>query len=277
MRTVINIPVGLIRDHKDSRRRMELLSFAVAIKMAYSNSCLTDVHPAKVRRLMHCSHPKAVQLISDAKESPLFTVYGKAGNLRVNSFRDKTEKTACNGRKYTSDWCYKLEIKDYSLRELVASMREILLENVIYAKERQVNNASSEGCATPVAVTQSNLANAAGVSRSSVQNILKAMKQKGKDPVASKSRIVRVLDHVNDSTAGEFLKSTHRRGIITYCMVGFLMMPCLYSILGSGESARFQHVIHNYRKSALNSNPNPEKGQNNAFDVFSSHLMDAYN
>lgn len=247
MRKNLNIPINLINKYKGSKRGLELLSFAIAIKMAHSNSCFTYYTYAKVRRLLRCSHPKAVQILKDAQNSELFYCDASQSFLRANSFKDKNPKKSKGGREYTSDWCYKLEIKDYSLRELVSTLREILLENVIYAKERQLNNAWNINGANPVAVTQTNLGNAVGVSRVTAQNILKKIKSRGTDLKKSNAVIKPILSHANDETIREYKKITHSKGLITYCMVGFIVLPCLYSILGENESCRFQHIIYNHR------------------------------
>lgn len=125
---ILNIPIDIIKRYKASKAEKELLAFAIGIKCLYSNSVLTDVTPYKVMKLFHVSHDKAKRLINGAlNDSFLFSV--KGGSFLANTFKSKEIKRSI-GRTpfiYTSDYCYKLNKKEYSIRMLVHELNCIML------------------------------------------------------------------------------------------------------------------------------------------------------
>lgn len=79
-------------------------------------------------KLFHVSHDKAKRLINGAlNDSFLFSV--KGGSFLANTFKSKEIKRSI-GRTpfiYTSDYCYKLNKKEYSIRMLVHELNCIML------------------------------------------------------------------------------------------------------------------------------------------------------
>ena len=244
----LNIPIELLTRYKTSKERKELLAFAIGIKCLHSNSVLLDVSIKKVMKLFHVSNGKAKRLLHDAKNSELFDYSLEHNQLRVNSFKDKTVKTARNGLKYTSDYCYKLEKKPYSIAELCKLINEILIEYAINAVDRDNFPPRGNCRGSNQALTQKKLGNIAGISRSSVQRLTKRLADNGTIK-KTKATMKMVISKVNECTLSAWQKLTGLKKIILnpHDGSGWIVKPCEYSILNRSITDRFQHVIYNHR------------------------------
>ena len=200
--------------------------------------------------LFHVAYAKAKRLLHDAKNDDLFTYSVEFNQLRVNTFKDKTVKTARNGLKYTSDYCYKLEKKHYSIAELYRQINEILVEHAINAVDRDNFPQGGNGsrCGSNQALTQKKLGNIAGISRQSVQRLTKRLADNGTIR-KTRATMKMVISKVNEYTLSAWQKLTGLKRIILnpHDGSGWIVKPCEYSILNRSVTDRFQHVIYDHR------------------------------
>lgn len=248
----LNIPIDLIKDNKASKSRKELLAFAIGIKCLHSNSVLTDVSTVKIMKLFHVSHAKAKRLLDEAKESALFSYDPTFNQLKVKSFKDKSYKVSKTGVRYISDYCYKLDVKDYSIGELCHTLTKILLMNAIHAVQldkllKSGDKFVNTSCAYPKGLNVRKLASVAGIGLSSASRMLKEMWQCEQiDRTRCHAKLV--ISCVNEQTIKEWNKATankkffHNRKDNT----GWVFMPSEYSLRDS--SYKFVHVIYNHNK-----------------------------
>lgn len=252
----INIPIELLTKYKNTKERKELLAFAIGIKCLHRNSVLLDVSIKKVMTLFHVSNGKAKRLLNDAKNSELFTYSVEHNQLRVNSFKDKTIKTARNGLKYTSDYCYKLEKKPYTIAELCRTINEVLVEYAINAVDRDNFPKGGTRYGSNKALTQKKLGNIAGISRSSVQRLTKRLADGG---IIRKTRATMkmVISKVNEYTLSAWQRISGLKRVIVnpHDGSGWIVKPCEYSILNRRITDRFQHVIYDHRSRITSFHP----------------------
>lgn len=251
----LNIPLSLLAQYK-TKERKEILAFSICIKCRYSNSVLLDVSPKKVMAEFHVAHGKAKRLIEGAKNSPLFSYSEELNQLTAITYKDRSVKRAKNGMSYSSDYCYKLEKKPYSIGEMTKLISEILIENAINAVERDnLNQRGNSCCGSDKSLTQKKLGNIAGISRSSAQRLTKRLADRG---IISKTRAVAkmVISRVNEFTVSEWRRLTGLKRFILNPKdgSGWIVKPCSYSILNRSVTDSFQHVIydHKARISAVN-------------------------
>lgn len=258
----LNIPIVLVKRYKASKAEKELLAFAIGIKCLYSNSVLTNVTPYKVMRLFHVSHDKAKHLIDGARnDSSLFTVTGN--NLLVKTFKSKEIKKSRgrNPYKYTSDYCYKLNKKDYSIRVLVRELNRIMLLCAVNSIDRDNfplrsgKPQNKKRCALTKDLTLHKLGNISGVSKSTAHRLMNDMYQNGIITKTS-ARGEMVIHSVNAVTVEEWRKRTGRKHFIYNPKdgSGWIVTPCSYSICDRGTTERYKHVIYNYKKRLQASN-----------------------
>lgn len=258
---ILNIPIDIIKRYKASKAEKELLAFAIGIKCLYSNSVLTDVTPYKVMKLFHVSHDKAKRLINGAlNDSFLFSV--KGGSFLANTFKSKEIKRSI-GRtpfNYTSDYCYKLNKKEYSIRMLVHELNCIMLLCAVNSIDRD-NFPQSNGkpkqkrCALTKDLTLRKLGNISGSSKSTAHRLMNEMFRNG---VISKTRAhgEMVIHTVNANTVEEWRKRTGRKHFIYNPKdgSGWIVIPCSYSICDRGTTEKYKHVIYNHKKRVESSN-----------------------
>lgn len=259
---VLNLPIEVIKRYKACKADKELLAFAIGVKCIYSNSVLTHVTPYKVAKLFHVSHAKASSLIERARLNELFTFHGDS--LTVNSFKSRDKKQSI-GRcyfVYTSDYCYKLNKKSYSIRELYSLLNRIMLLFAINACDRdkfpQRNKLSV--CAQNKDLTLSKLSHIAGISKSEAHRLLNDMFQRNEISKTS-AHAVMVMSVVNQETVAEWRKRTGRKHFIynPKDMSGWIFLPCSYSIEERSITEKFKHIIYTHKnrfesnRSAFNS------------------------
>lgn len=245
---ILNLPISLLERHKSSKSQKELLAFAIGIKCLYSNSVLTGISPKKVMSLFHVAHGKAKGLIEGAKQSDLFYFDEKRNYLKVNSFKDNILKKSKGGFLYKSDYCYKLEKDNFTIKALTKIITEILIKNAINAVDRNNFTKSNKNhCCVPL--SQRKLGNIAGISRSQVSKITKKMSET-KIITKKRARMECVISSVNDKSVSEWQSKTGKRKFILnpYDNSGWIIIPCKYSINNRQESDRFKNVIYTYKK-----------------------------
>lgn len=194
-RECLNLPIRLLQEKKKSKIGQELIALAVVIKCMSPDSRKKDVSPTAVQNLLHCGFNKAKRLLQAAKDYPSLFEYNPKTNSLLAKNMVKPFYSLSQSRKgdiMDGVICYKLEIKDYSLKELVRLFKFILAEYPVWAKKvkeekvakdalhfkRKPNYKHSFIRTSPV--SQHSLQKAAGLNnRKAVQRLTKAMEQQG--------------------------------------------------------------------------------------------------
>lgn len=136
----LNLPMALLKESKDSDLAQMLLRFAVCIKCAYGDSRMPDVSESAIQKLLSISPNKAKVLLEEVKNCfKLFQYNPKTNSLLAKNFTKPYSTSVRNSRGFVvkGAYCYKLEIKKYTDRQLKKKFREILIGNVVNAKERK--------------------------------------------------------------------------------------------------------------------------------------------
>lgn len=259
----INIPTELIKKYKGSKQSLELLAFAVCIKMLHTNSVLTNATLNKIAALFHVSKKKAMRLLEQAKSDELFDYNPTTKSIRIKSFKSKDIKQANTKRllEYYSDYCFSPSIEsgcvlkkngkpvEYKLQEVYNLLREALIANAINSDERNESVVTNVCVQKRTALTQQKLSNIAGMKRTSLRNALKRMKQSGRIAVTSAVAMC-VISSVNADSVAEWRELTGRKNFIHNPIdnSGWIIKPCEYSITDRSYTECFRHVIYNHQK-----------------------------
>lgn len=258
MQQNLNVPKQLLKRYADTKRSKELFAFAIWLKMAHESSVAWNINANTLRYQLHIGKTKAERLYADARENTeLFTFYDYKNAVRANSFRDKTGKTNRRGQTYHSDECYKFPIKkDYKLREIYNLINEFLATDPINAQERndclscRVRNHRGANSST---LTLRQLACNTRMSKSSTHLIMKRLQKK--EVISKKPSRLYCVANLNEA---EDIKTTlQRSGRKAFSFIrnglGYILVPCSYSIKSRAWSERFKHVIYDYkRKNSIN-------------------------
>ena len=247
---IINLPIDLLNQYKASKPRKELLAFAIAIKCLHVNSVVTEASVKKIMRLFHVSNAKAKRLLEDAKSSSLFSYSERTNQLRVNTFKDKSVKVSKTGVKYTSDYCYKLERKVYSIKDLCRIITDILIKNAIHAVQldkllkRGVNNHSSYA---RKGLNMRKLSAIAGFSLGSASRTISRL-WNNKEIEKTSHHACLVIPSVNEQTANEWNASTGSKPFFHNKKdnSGWVFVASEYSL--NDTDIRFTNVIYSHMK-----------------------------
>lgn len=241
-RVDLNIPIRIIKSYKNSKEEKELLAFAIFVKVNYVDSCIRDVTVKHIMDSCGISFGRAKRILSGiANDGFLFT--GNGNKITANSFKDKGIKENRKGQTFYSDYCYKFPIAINSFKNIIKEIPKILIENTINACDRRLLS-TKENC--NVEITQKQLANSTGISRSYISKITKQMAGYNGTISKEKAKIKFAMGVVNEETVKEFKKATGRRNFIINPNDGsaFYVEACKYSIKDRTETNRFQHVIY---------------------------------
>lgn len=282
---VLNIPIDIIKRYKATKSDKELLAFSIGIKCMFSNSVITAVTPYKVMNLFHVSHSRAKRLIDEAKSDiGLFTVQGD--RITANTFKSKEIKKSI-GRTpfaYTSDYCYKLHKKEYSIRELVLELNRIILLCAVNSIDRD-NFPQSNGkpkqnrCALTKDLTLRKLGNISGTSKSTAHRLMNDMYSSGTLNKTSAHGEM-VIPSVNSASVEEWRKRTGKKHFIYNPKdgSGWIVIPCSYSIKDRNLTERFKHVIYNHKKRVGADGYSRSMSVKTVYTTpFDNPVMDAYN
>ena len=247
---ILNLPIDLLNQYKASKPRKELLAFAIAVKCIHSNSVVTEVSVKKIMRLLHVSNAKARRLLQDAKSSPLFSFSEKHNQLRVNSFKNKSVKVAKNGMRYISDYCYKLERKVYTIKDLCRIISDILIKNAIHAvqmdKLLKSGVSNTRSCAKK-GLNMRKLSRISGISLSSVSRTIGRM-WNDREIEKTRHHARLVISSVNEQTVSEW-RNNH--GSIPFFHnkkdnSGWQFVASEYTL--NDTDIRFTNVIYSHSK-----------------------------
>jgi len=239
----INIPVSLKRSYQGSKEDKEVFTFAVWIKLTYVDSIyrLNNHSISELQRKLHISFSKAKRIIELSMDDKLFYHYND--RVLVKSFKSKQVKIDRRGRKYTSDYCQKIKIKECTFKELYNIL--FISGNVLGVISGKERRSISKGNTGDVELTQREIANATGLSRGYIAKITNKLSFQGKIK-KSKAMFVLAISSVNEQTVSEFFKTGHKRFIYNpKDNSGWLIKPCRYSVIERNISESFKHVIYN--------------------------------
>ena len=270
---IINLPIDLLNQYKASKPRKELLAFAIAIKCLHVNSVVTEASVKKIMRLFHVSNAKAKRLLEDAKSSSLFSYSERTNQLRVNTFKDKSVKVSKTGVKYTSDYCYKLERKVYSIKDLCRIITDVLIKNAIHAvqMDKLSQNGTINNSYAKKGLNMRRLARIAGFSLGSTSRTISRMWQ-SKQIERTSHHANLVISSVNEQTVNEWNKKTGSKPFFHNKKdnTGWEFIPTEYTL--NDSDIRFTHVIysHSKRKTANA----PKRHSSNVERIFSTmHIL----
>lgn len=264
MREFLNIPTRLIKEYKDDKQKFDLLAAAVVFKMNHSNSIVGKVTNKSVREELHVKHSVAKRLLDCFVDCELFSVNEKNGILFVRTFKDRTWKRFGNGKRHhkaQSDYCKKIKVGNYTLRQIKRILREALLENTFQAKQREQLDSwviahieLKNGCVTNAkacALTQKQIASGFGLSKSSVCRYVGRMEKDGR---VGKTKIVAEcqIPVLNERTATEWSERNPKKKFHAWHDTkhggwsGWVYYGCIYTIKDRNVTESFKHVIWNY-------------------------------
>lgn len=244
-REVVNVPIRLYKKYKGSKEDKEALAFAICVKLVYGDSVLRDLSVKKMVSIFHMSTYRAKRIINNLNNYPeLFKIVGS--RVFVLSFKDKTIKENRKGQKYISDYCKKVSKGFNNFEEIYQSIAKTLVAYAINSGERKLlstNFSFSKKCS--VEITQKNLSNVSGISRSQVSRLTNKMKKNG-EICKENAQIKLAISCVNDTTISEYRAKNGRKRILinTNDNSAYTIIPCRYSINKRELTDSFQHVIY---------------------------------
>lgn len=255
MQQNLNVPKQLVKRYAATKRRKELLCFAIWLKMKHENSVAWGMNDKQVRYQCKVGKAKAIRLLSDAAEDTgLFDIKGET--IIVHSFRDKSIKYGRKGAKYQSDFCFKFPYKeDYTLRELYNLMNEFLATDFINTYERKTacnadndNNDRGASCS----ISLKSLTRHTHMSWSATRGIVNRLKDKGILKIGAARQYCFLMAEELEKEAYDFLKA-HGLKKFTFCRgnEAYVVFPRTYSIINRDWSERFKHVIYNFHSPIL--------------------------
>ena len=245
-REIVNVPIRLYKKYKGSKEDKEALAFAICVKLVYGDSVLRDLSVKKMVSIFHMSTYRAKRIINNLNNYPeLFNIVGN--RVFVLSFKDKTIKENRKGQKYISDYCKKVSKGFNNFEEIYQSIAKTLVAYAINSGERKLlsTNFSNFSNKCSVEITQQNLSNVSGISRSQVSRVTNKMKKNG-EICKENAQIKLAISCVNDTTISEYRAKNGRKRIIINPNdnSAYTIIPCRYSINKRDLTDSFKHVIY---------------------------------
>lgn len=247
-KSVINVPLQLLKDFKRDKSLSELLAFAIIIKMNHPDSRLGDLKIRTIATLLHCSPERAMKMLKSAKNNQQLFSYNKwTDSLTARDFKKPFIQQVNNhGHKAYQVYCVKYQIKeDISLNDILKQFKFDLIENAINAVERKDEFTRKSKSTTSFkpsdALTQRKLANIIGVkSKSTVCRKLKQLQAKGeidKEIIHWEKKYIIQVPYV------KILKQRKILGDKNYVM---LLIPTEYKFTSASLNNKFQNIILNH-------------------------------
>ena len=250
----INIPVELLKSGRFDKNFLELLALSVCIKMSHVDSQLRNVSPTRIMEIAHCGHAKAKRLMNQAKaNTELFTYNERKNILFAKNFKEPYIRTITDkhGNSHKSCYFFKLERKEYQLRQLVRIMHDALFKNCINAQERsdefQAKNKNVMFKAK-MPLTQKNIARVAGLNNTKAVYRMRVRLEKQGDISYSKPQFLYRTNCISDDALN------HQRLADTFMIIdqkkgtGYVLSRAQYSIKKREVTNQFKHVILDHSK-----------------------------
>ncbi len=238
----------LLHRYSSTKSMKELLATAIWMKMQHSNSVIWNVSATRLRKELHIGKEKSKRLIRDMRDNDLFFVAGN--NVMVSSFRDHTIKWNRKGRVYHGSLVCKFEIRDYTLKELYNLINEKLFEFQICAAEHKdclLKEHQKPVSAKGHAITSRQFSKVINMSVGSVVTIKKRLVSQGR--ISSTLAEKHSFDKRNEDEKKRVLQSTGKqKEDFTIGDLGFVVLPCSYSIEDRRVSDGFRYLIYGKQK-----------------------------
>lgn len=222
----------------------ELLATAIWMKMQHSNSVIWNVSVTKLKNELHIGKEKARRLIRDMRDNDLFSVNGSI--CMVSTFRDQTIKRTRKGLAYRGAMVCKFEVRDYTLKELYNLINEKLFEFQICAAEHKdclLKECEKPSSAKGHAITAKQFGKFIGMSVGSVVTIKKRLV--GRNVISSTPAEKHSFDRRNEDEKKRILLRTGKqKEDFNVGDLGFVVLPCSYSIEDRRVSDGFRHLIY---------------------------------
>ena len=242
-----NLCIKRLIEHKhDTKFDVELFALHVAIQMQYKNCKLYEPTPYKIQELLNVGYTKACKLLAAAKAdtSGLFHIAKKDKGLVALSDKRKELSYGKNGKEYYGDVVYKVEKGDYTLRQLVKTIRRAMLLYFILCASVPKNGATDEveSQAEPRMIKQRLMQHFCKMSRTSLNRLVNELADEGlieKTPRTFQC----VISCLNDETASAYTGTKYienrKNNTAWVCFI------CSY-VISETARASFKHVIwHN--------------------------------
>ena len=251
----LNIPLRMIGGAMSNKKRLQLIAMSIAIKCNYADSRMRNVSVKAIQELLHCGFNTAKTLFTEAQKCSLFRYNPVTRTLLAKNFKKKfiNKITTKRGNEAYMVYCFKLDVKDYTLRSLVKELKVSIIKSCINTQERKNkfpyngNLSNTNLFVSTHVLTQSRLAKKIGVkSRTTVQRLVKELEN---------NKVIRVerpkIEYVNNCTSDEALKETFLNPKVRYIYnertgVLFTIYPCRYNFTSRVENERFQNIILNH-------------------------------
>ena len=250
----INIPTELLKSGRFDKNFLELLALSVCIKMSHVDSQLRNVSPTRIMEIAHCGHAKAKKLMNQAKaNTELFTYNERQNILFAKNFKEPYIRTITDkhGNSHKSCYFFKLERKEYQLRQLVRIMHDALFKNCINAQERsdefQGKNKNVMFKAK-MPLTQKNIAKVAGLNNTKAVYRMRVRLEKQGEISYSKPQFLYKTNCISDDALN------HQRLSDTFMIIdqkngtGYVLSRAQYSIKKREVTNQFKHVILDHSK-----------------------------
>ena len=250
----INIPVELLKSGRFDKDFLELLALSVCIKMSHVDSQLRNVSPTRIMEIAHCGHAKAKKLMNQAKaNTELFTYNERKNILFAKNFKEPYIRTITDkhGNSHKSCYFFKLERKEYQLRQLVRIMHDALFKNCINAQERSDEFKAKNKNAmfkAKMPLTQKNIAKVAGLNNTKAVYRMRVRLEKQGDISYSKPKFLYRTNCISDDAlnhqrlADAFMIIDQKKG------TGYVLSRAQYSIKKREVTNQFKHVILDHSK-----------------------------
>ena len=275
----INIPVELLKSGRFDKNFLELLALSVCIKMSHVDSQLRNVSPTRIMEIAHCGHAKAKRLMNQAKaNTELFTYNERKNILFAKNFKEPYIRTITDkhGNSHKSCYFFKLERKEYQLRQLVRIMHDALFKNCINAQERsdefQAKNKNVMFKAK-MPLTQKNIAKVAGLNNTKAVYRMRVRLEKQGDISYSKPQFLYRTNCISDDALD------HQRLADTFMIIdqkkgtGYVLSRAQYSIKKREVTNQFKHVILDHSKRCVK---HERKCEFVADDLYYKRVSDYY-
>lgn len=275
----INIPIELLKSGRFDKKFLELLALSVCIKMSHVDSQLRNVSPTRIMEIAHCGHAKAKKLINQAKaNTELFTYNERKNILFAKNFKEPYIRiiTDKHGNSHKSCYFFKLERKEYQLRQLVRIMHDALFKNCINAQDRsdefQGKNKNVMFKAK-MPLTQKNIAKVAGLNNTKAVYRMRVRLEKQGDISYSKPQFLYKTNCISDDAL------SHQRLSDTFMIIdqkngtGYVLSRAQYSIKKREVTNQFKHVILDHSKRCVK---HERKCEFVANDLYYKRVADYY-
>lgn len=282
---VINVPIELLKDIKWDKGQQELLAFAIAIKMNYEYGALNDVSINFVKNMLQCSFYKAKDILERAKADTRFFRYLPEQNrLETVNFKKAYTKISRNrgGKLIWHFYAVKIDVANYSLREMLREFEQLLLLNAVNAVERENkfpsggrnNTLTSADCSLSLSeqqLTQKKLANIVGKKhRMSVYRAVKRLEE---------NKALKVERHpmrlITDCTSDAALANDNNEGkkliVDKKSGYGYVKSPNEYHCANRTVNDKFCHIILNHSRRCTPTNTAKAKNEKSNYSVKSDN------